>query len=141
MDALLEDMLRRARDLLRKHFGDLPEAGINWDGPVTKFRVPNGLEQSRVSHAIGFIAGCAAMADVTPLTLLDEIRDMTPDVERELTVETAKHEGTVIDAGHVAVHLVPIPRMTPVRDLYRVQGVNRQPKRDTGKRQRIRRIK
>lgn len=170
MDALLEDMLRTARDLLVSVYGDLWEADINWDGPVTKFDVPNGLQQSRVSHAKGFIAGCAAMANTTPLTLLDQIRDMTPEVERELAVETAKLEGNVIDAfetnpppclrgmgclcaGHARgnaasdpcdtteVRIVPFPAMTTQRDLARVQGFNRQPKSAAGKRQRIRRIK
>lgn len=235
MDALLEDMIRTARDLLVSVYGDLWEADINWDGPVLKFDVPNGLQQSRVSHAKGVIAGCAAMANMTPLELLDTVRDMTPDVERELAVETAKLEGAVIDvepdpeleqqvslsldtyqrrgeldqgtveqarecleraayewtpaielivkrylfrlnpppclrsmgclcAGHARgdavtapcdttelvkfdsrrrtkVRLVPFPAMTPVHELVRVQGFNRQPKSAASKRQRIRRIK
>lgn len=117
VDALLEDMLRDARNKLQDYFGsDLWEADIDWDRPA-QFNGDTWTQRDAiVSHAIGFISGCAAALDVTPLTLLDEIRDVNdPEVARELHVEAAKLEGTVIEVESVAAArpLRPDPAYLP----------------------------
>ena len=103
MDALLEDMVRHARDVLVQAYGDLWEAEIDWDAPTALHMIAGGVDRVAVSYATGLIAGVAAAFDMTPLTLIDEVRDVTPDVRRELVVATAQLDGKVIDVETSAV--------------------------------------
>jgi hypothetical protein len=145
MDALLEDMVRSARDQLRKHFGDdLWDAQIDWDNPrelVGKDEIMTE-EELCTAHAIGFIAGVAAAADLTPLMLLAEIRDINdPAVAREIKVALAHHDGRVIE-------VTPEDRRTVVaqgeRREIRALTMPKVPRKNTApekKRQRIRKVR
>lgn len=60
--------------LMLAHCGtSIADADIMWDVPMQKGDAWDE-EDAKVSHAIGFICGCAAAFDVTPLELLDTVK-------------------------------------------------------------------
>jgi len=73
-------MIRENESIIRgfMHCGggdSLWDADIAWDFPAQATGDAWDEDAAKLSHAIGFIAGVAAAMDVTPLELLDVIRE------------------------------------------------------------------
>lgn len=66
LDSALIAMIGHEVKTLRETYPDLWEADIAWDTP---YKVENRV----LCYAIGFIAGCAATLDLTPLMLIDNL--------------------------------------------------------------------
>jgi len=89
LDDALVAMIRENQVILIDVWGtaDLWLADINWEHPmcmdealdehlVVEHSAAKVTRYAEASHAIGFIAGCAAAMDVTPLELLDVVNGL-----------------------------------------------------------------